>query len=477
MLNVTDNNFILPDVIFSPFLKIEKVGVKYNAQTTTSSEHSTGVAPILVDTETGDNLIVCIPGANSILSARDVRAELDNKSKDSSSSSTVVLTQLEIQPEAAIEAMKMGSSIGACTILNPAPAPEGSCSWMDDLYPEIDILVPNETELRCLVGCKAGEIRSEEEMAKELLEKGVRSAVIVTLGARGALIVSKNGNEPVAVVTQIAAPSDLPCSNDPVEDTVGAGDAFCGALAAYLSSGMDLIEAGTKACGVASMSVRKRGAQSSYPLASDLPSTLRVGMKNGNSAVRPLPPLTFVTGNKKKLEEARQILSAGVVDFPFELTNRKIDLPELQGDPIDIAIEKCKLAADEVNGPVFTEDTSLCFNALNGMPGPYIKWFLDKCGHSGLNSMLTGFEDKTGYAQTIVAFTMGPGQKIHVFDGKTDGTIVTARGPLDFGWDPIFQPHEGEGKTYAEMEKVEKNLISHRGRSFAKFQAFLSSSN
>ena len=121
---MTDKISILPDIIFSPFLKIEKVGVKYNAQTITSSEHSTGVAPILVDTETGDNLIVCIPGANSILSARDVRAELDNKSKDTSSSSTVVLTQLEIQPEAAIEAMKMGSSIGACTILNPAPAPE-----------------------------------------------------------------------------------------------------------------------------------------------------------------------------------------------------------------------------------------------------------------------------------------------------------------------------------------------------------------
>ena len=456
-------------------MKIEKVGVKFNDQTTTLSEHTTGVAPILVDIETGDNLIVCVPGANSILSARDVRAELDDHSKDSPSSLSVVLTQLEIQHESAMEAMKMGSSMGACTILNPAPVPEGSCSWIGDLYPEIDILVPNETELRCLVDCKAGEVRSEEDMAKELLEKGVRRAVIVTLGARGALVVSKNENEPV--VTHIAAPPGLPCSNDPVEDTIGAGDAFCGALAAYLSTGLDLIEAGTKACGVASMSVRKRGAQSSYPLASELPSCLHVETNNGKSNTLTLPPLTFVTGNKKKLEEARQILSAGVIDFPFELKNRKIDLPELQGDPIEIAMEKCKLAADEVNGPVFTEDTSLCFNALNGMPGPYIKWFLNKCGHSGLNSMLAGFEDKTGYAQTIIAFTMGPGKKVHVFDGKTDGTIVTARGPLDFGWDPIFEPHEGEGKTYAEMEKADKNRISHRGRSFAKFQAFLSSSN
>ena len=86
------------------------------------------------------------------------------------------------------------------------------------------------------------------------------------------------------------------------------------------------------------------------------------------------PPLTFVTGNKKKLEEVQKILSANP-NFPFALTNQKIDLPELQGDdPLHIAVEKCRLAAEQVQGPCFTEDTSLCFNALNGLPGPYIKW-------------------------------------------------------------------------------------------------------
>jgi inosine triphosphate pyrophosphatase len=87
--------------------------------------------------------------------------------------------------------------------------------------------------------------------------------------------------------------------------------------------------------------------------------------------------------------------------------------------------------------------------------------------------MLTGFDDKSAYAQTIVAFTFGPGEEVHVFDGKTDGIIVQPRGPLDFGWDPIFQPDAGNGHTYAEMKKEEKNIISHRGKSFAKFQSFL----
>lgn len=60
-------------------------------------------------------------------------------------------------------------------------------------------------------------------------------------------------------------------------------------------------------------------------------------------------------------------------DMPFQLTSQKIDLPELQGEPDEVAVQKCKIAAQEVNGPVMVEDTSLCFNALGGLPGIYIK--------------------------------------------------------------------------------------------------------
>jgi len=103
----------------------------------------------------------------------------------------------------------------------------------------------------------------------------------------------------------------------------------------------------------------------------------------------------------------------------------------------------------------------------------YIKWFLEKCAHQGLNNLLAAYQDKSAYAQTIVAFTTGPGKKVHVFEGKTDGLIVLPRGSHDFGWDPIFEPIESYGKTYAEMSKEEKNVISHRSRSFRKFQSYL----
>lgn len=171
--------------------------------------------------------------------------------------------------------------------------------------------------------------------------------------------------------------------------------------------------------------------------------------------------ITFVTGNKKKLEEVTAILGSSL---PFDLINQSVDLPELQGEPEHVSKEKCRLAAIQVKGPVMVEDTSLCYNALGGLPGVYIKWFLDKTGHEGLNNLLAAYTDKSAYAQTVFAFSMGPAHEPVVFAGRTDGTIVPARGPLDFGWDPIFQP-DGFDQTYAEMTKEVKNSISHRFRS------------
>jgi inosine triphosphate pyrophosphatase len=83
-------------------------------------------------------------------------------------------------------------------------------------------------------------------------------------------------------------------------------------------------------------------------------------------------PITFVTGNPKKLEEFIAIL--GPSASALNLTSIALDLPELQGsDPLDIAKDKCMRAAELVQAPVITEDTSLCFRALGGLPGAYIK--------------------------------------------------------------------------------------------------------
>ena len=87
--------------------------------------------------------------------------------------------------------------------------------------------------------------------------------------------------------------------------------------------------------------------------------------------------ITFVTGNPKKLEEVEAILGPYLSQ---KIISKNIDLPEYQGTPREICTEKCREAYRKMGGPVIVEDTSLCFNALGGMPGPYIKWFLSALG-------------------------------------------------------------------------------------------------
>ncbi|SAL99095.1 hypothetical protein [Absidia glauca] len=176
--------------------------------------------------------------------------------------------------------------------------------------------------------------------------------------------------------------------------------------------------------------------------------------------------LVFVTGNKNKLAEVQSIFK-DVID----IDSHKVDLPELQGTSQDIAAQKCKMAADIIQGPCITEDTCLCFNAMNGLPGPYIKWFHESVGLDGLNKMLVGFDDKSGYALCTIAYCEGPGHEPVIFEGITKGNIVPARGPTYFGWDPVFQP-EGFDQTYAEMPKDIKNTISHRFRALEKLKAY-----
>ncbi|KAJ5397676.1 inosine triphosphate pyrophosphatase-like protein [Penicillium cosmopolitanum] len=195
--------------------------------------------------------------------------------------------------------------------------------------------------------------------------------------------------------------------------------------------------------------------------------------------------LDFITGNKNKLAEVRSILGDVI-----EVDSQTADIPEIQGTIEEVAEEKARWAAEVINGPVLVEDSALEFSALNGLPGPYIKYFLNALGLEGLNKMLDGFEDRTAEAVCTFAFCQGPGAKPILFQGRTkariirqcilnsnltvfiQGTIVRPRGPVNFGWDPIF---EYDGKvTFAEMTQEEKNLVSHGHKALVKLQKWLS---
>lgn len=183
--------------------------------------------------------------------------------------------------------------------------------------------------------------------------------------------------------------------------------------------------------------------------------------------------ITFVTGNPKKRDEVMRILAAGNVQLPFEIENRELDLPEIQGEADDIIREKCRQAAEAAQGAVMCEDTLLCFNALHGLPGPYCKWFLAKLGVDGLHNLLAAYDDKSAHAKCIFALCAGPRKPIRLFEGWTLGKIVSARGDNQFGWDPVFEPNESSGLTYAEMPLESKNKISHRYRALVKLTDWL----
>ncbi len=199
-----------------------------------------GVARIMGDDD-GRNCIAVSSGANAHLSEEDAHA-----AADSIRGASVLLAQLETPLPFVHAALRRARDAGATIVLNPAPAPANGLPG--DLLALVDVLTPNEGEAAAL----AGHDGEPEALAHTLLERGV-GAVVVTLGERGALIATTEGQETLAA--------------EPVRaiDTTAAGDAFSGALAIALAEGMDLAKAARFASAAAARSVTRRGAQPSLP--------------------------------------------------------------------------------------------------------------------------------------------------------------------------------------------------------------------
>jgi len=125
------------------------------------------------------------------------------------------------------------------------------------------------------------------------------------------------------------------------------------------------------------------------------------------------PYVHFITGNPNKLREVKAILEPDI-----EVRSHSIDLEEVQGSLEEVTISKCQRAADIMDGPVLVEDTALCFHALGGLPGVYIKWFLTTIGLDGLNNLLAAYSDKTADAVCTFGFAEGKGKTPILFQGR-----------------------------------------------------------
>lgn len=174
--------------------------------------------------------------------------------------------------------------------------------------------------------------------------------------------------------------------------------------------------------------------------------------------------LYFVTWNTNKFTEAK-------VFFP-DVEQLDIDLPEIQSlDSQEIIAWKLQAAAIEFpDRKIIVEDTSLVFDAWNGLPGPLIKWYLASVGDTGIRQMLDSFPNKKASAVCTIGYF--DGNKIEFFQWVTTGTIVAPMVDSDFGRDALFQP-DGYDKTFAHMTKEEKNAVSHRGKAMRMLQEFL----
>jgi ribokinase len=203
--------------IATDLYKAEGVGTAFLEQT---AESPTGVGFIILN-DKGENFIILDMGANNRMDPAFVdRAEPSIRDSD------VVMAVLEIPVPAAMRAMELGRKHGKKTILNPAPA----APLPDAIFPLVDYLTPNESELRILLGLRPDDPRPSRELVELLRKRGVAN-VVVTLGGRGVLVVTDKVD------------AMIPAAKVEVVDTTGAGDAFNSGFAVALAEGRDVLDA------------------------------------------------------------------------------------------------------------------------------------------------------------------------------------------------------------------------------------------
>ncbi len=199
---------------------------------------SSGIALILVGGESRENLIVVAHSANDLLSETSVQAVASEFTK-----SDAIITQLEIPMSAVKAAAKLAHQARKPLVLNPAPARPLPKSLLRFVH----TITPNEHEAAILTG-----ERNPERAGQKLLQAGCRNAVI-TLGAKGALLVNASG------VTRFPAAKVKPV------DTVGAGDCFTGWLATGIAEDLSMPDAITRAVRAAGLAITRPGAQDAMP--------------------------------------------------------------------------------------------------------------------------------------------------------------------------------------------------------------------
>jgi len=173
------------------------------------------------------------------------------------------------------------------------------------------------------------------------------------------------------------------------------------------------------------------------------------------------------TSNDHKYMEAREVLA----EYGVELERLDIDRVEIQADDPEL-IAEYSLRVLDVDVPILIEDAGLYIDKYYGFPGPYSSYALRTIDNEGILKLLEGETERGARYLSAVAFR--DGDTSVTFTGEVTGRIATEmRGTYGFGYDPIFIPDEGDGRTFGEMKPAEKAGISHRARAFRKLGEWL----
>ncbi len=181
----------------------------------------------------------------------------------------------------------------------------------------------------------------------------------------------------------------------------------------------------------------------------------------------------FVTTNFHKFNEARQVLAKQGVAAAL----LKIEAIEIQDDDLEkIAKASARDAVEKSGLPVLVEDAGLFIEVLRGFPGPYSSYVYRTLGTTGVLKLMEGIAKRSAYFYSVVAFYSPQRASPKCFHGKVEGKItLEERGNQGFGFDPVFEPKGGVGKTFAEITTTEKNKFSHRAQALRKFAAWYKS--
>lgn len=176
--------------------------------------------------------------------------------------------------------------------------------------------------------------------------------------------------------------------------------------------------------------------------------------------------LTFVTSNRNKFEEASLIAK----NHGIELDHRDVPYVEIQADELaEIVKPSAQQACALIDEPCFVEDSGLFVEEMGGFPGPYSSYVFRKLGNEGILKFMRDRENRRAEFISAVGYCT-PGSKPTVFQGEARGSLaMEPRGSKGFGFDPIFIPDGGGGRTFAEMTSEMKNAFSHRAEAIEKF--------